>query len=398
METTYSLFSVFGIEAEYMIVDKTTLKVAPLAESVLSSLNHGVVQNEVDLGEASVSNELVSHVIEIKCSTPEPDLNEIDSKFHKTILKINSFLSSHNAILMPTAIHPWMNPDQETVLWPYGQKEIYNQYNKIFDCRGHGWSNLQSIHINLPYANEEEFLKLYSAIRAVLPLIPYLAASSPFYEGKLGELADNRLAFYEKNQIRVPSITGDVIPEPLTSLVDYHRLLEKIYRAISPYDPEKILQHPWLNSRGAIVKFDVQAIEIRVMDIQESPLMDSSLIFFITELIKKVATTEEFLDNAQSLDQKTLRGIYDQGKAFSEFKLPLDYSAAFRSLSKETEINLFISDLYQSVRSEIPKKYQVGIETIIQSGNLSKRMVRASLSPELYQSLIHTLEANTIYG
>ncbi|HAL85576.1 MAG TPA: hypothetical protein DCM31_01010, partial [Deferribacteraceae bacterium] len=37
-----------------------------------------------------------------------------------------------------------------------------------------------------------------------------------------------------------------------------------MYRDIAPYDPECILQEEWLNSRGAIARFDRKAIEIRL--------------------------------------------------------------------------------------------------------------------------------------
>ena len=39
-----------------------------------------------------------------------------------------------------------------------------------------------------------------------------------------------------------------------------------MYRQIAPLDPDHVVQYEWLNSRGAIARFDRNAIEIRVID------------------------------------------------------------------------------------------------------------------------------------
>src|SRR4029078_8648779 len=95
--------------------------------------------------------------------------------------------------------------------------EVYAIYNNIFDCTGHGWSNLQSTHLNLPFADPLECSKLHAAIRMVLPLLPALCASSPILGGKYSGYLDTRLTYYKTNQSRIPSITGQVIPEAIFS-------------------------------------------------------------------------------------------------------------------------------------------------------------------------------------
>ncbi len=61
-----------------------------------------------------------------------------------------------------------------------------------------------------------------------------------------------------------------------------------MYKDIAKYDPEKILQEEWLNSRGAIARFDRNAIEIRVLDTQETPAVDLFLATVTTKVIKKL--------------------------------------------------------------------------------------------------------------
>src|SRR5690606_37852350 len=57
-------------------------------------------------------------------------------------------------------------------------------------------------------------------------------------------------------------------------------------KAIAPFDQDNILDHHFLNSRGAIARFDRGAIEIRVTDIQECPKADIALLDFFVAIIK----------------------------------------------------------------------------------------------------------------
>src|SRR5690606_12908976 len=114
---------------------------------------------------------------------------------------------------------------------PHDFNEVYRAFDRIFDCRGHGWGNLQSMHINLPFADDEEFGRLHAAVRLVLPLLPGLAASSPLVENRRTGSMDNRLEFYRHNCARIPSVTGHVIPEPVFGIEEYRdQVLGRIYR------------------------------------------------------------------------------------------------------------------------------------------------------------------------
>jgi len=272
------LFEGFGVELEYMIVDRESLKVRPIADQVLQAAA-GELTNEIERGALAWSNELVMHVIELKTNGPAAGLTGLADVFQNDVRAINELLAPLNACLLPSAAHPWMDPHTETRLWPHDDATIYNAFNRIFDCRGHGWSNLQSVHLNLPFGTNDEFVRLHAAIRLVLPLIPGLAAASPFLDGRATGLLDSRLEAYRKNCAKIFSVTAHVIPEPVESIDDYHkRILEWIYNDLAPYDPEGVLRYEWANARGAIARFERQTIEIRVVDIQECPLADLAVV------------------------------------------------------------------------------------------------------------------------
>jgi glutamate---cysteine ligase / carboxylate-amine ligase len=185
-----------------------------------------------------------------------------------------------------------MDPATETVLWE-DPSEVYRTYDRIYGCRGHGWANLQSMHVNLPFASDGEFARLHAAIRLVLPLVPALAASSPFAEGKADGILDRRLEAYRSICVLTPSVAGEIIPDSIATRAEYEaRILAPMYEEIAPHDPAGVLRHEWLNSRGAIPRFDRDAIEIRLVDVQECPLADVAIAAAMASVVRRLYAEE----------------------------------------------------------------------------------------------------------
>jgi len=278
-------FAGYGIELEYMIVDRHTLAVMPIADTLLQAAS-GRPQADVDRGRFGWSNEIVLHLVELKNARPDPALEPLAAGFQSEVHAINRLLQPMGARLMPGAMHPWMNPAVETRLWPHDQAPIYQAYDRIFGCQQHGQANLQSMHLNLPFADDAEFARLHAAVRLVLPILPALAASSPFADGQASGFLDTRLANYCSAVQRVPSVIGQVIPDTSNSRAEYaSQVLAPMYRDIAPLDPQGALQHEWLNARGAIPRFDRNAIEIRVIDVQECPQADLAIAAAATAVV-----------------------------------------------------------------------------------------------------------------
>lgn len=300
------LFEGYGLELEYMIVDEATLDIRPVADQLFRAVAGQDASWHLPEGEDGLmgwSNELALHVLEFKTTRPTPRLDGMEQRFQQQVCEAEKLLKPLGCRLLPTGMHPWMNPDLETRLWPHENNEIYAAYDRIFGCRGHGWSNLQSSHINLPFANDEEFGRLHAAVRLVLPLLPALAASSPVVDGKWSPVADYRLEAYRTNSKRVPAMAGSLIPEPVFTRGDYEReVLGKLYTAMEGLDPEGVLRHEWANARGCIARFDRGSVEIRLLDSQECPLADMAIVALVGELVR--ALVEE-----RWLTYKQQRGI-----------------------------------------------------------------------------------------
>ena len=370
-----SAFSGYGIELEYMIVDAGSLAIRPIADRMLE----GLVQRETPAaghGGTGWSNELVRHVVEIKNIAPSADLATLPARFHSEIRAANRLLAAHEARLMPTAMHPWMDPATETALW---DDPIYRTYDRIYGCNAHGWANLQSMHVNLPFADDGQFARLHAAIRLIVPLLPALAASSPIAGGVATGLSDFRLDAYRSICAITPAVTGRIVPETVETRAEYEaKILGPMYDEIAPHDPDGVLRHEWLNSRGAIARFDRNAIEIRVIDVQECPQADAAIAAAASVAVKALYDERYApLDEQQAIATETLHDILlatirDADEAAIGH---VEYLHALGMPKAQCAARAIWSALLENAGSDT--WWRASIDVMLREGPLARRILRA---------------------
>ena len=426
--TNYKLWERFGVEMEFMIVDRDTLNVLPRADVPLGKDKDGNQLSDIEYDDIGLSNELVSHVLEFKCAHPKSTFEGLGKRFFHEIRRANKKLEKINAMLLPSACHPFMDP-AEMKLWPYDCLDIYQTYDRIFNCKGHGWANLQSTHLNLSFDGDEEFGELHAAIRLLLPLIPAIAASSPYLDSKYTGYRDARINVYRHNQDKVPEITGQVIPEPAYSYDEYNKMIfDKVKKAIDPYDSQHLLNHFFLNSRGAIARFDRGAIEIRLVDIQECPNADIA----IAEL--EIATLKAIVNGKFTTSSETANSVPRTLKEYREFLRNFDTTRLAELLNKTVKdaenasidwaeyLSVFGIDfatahenavtagdiwkhIYSVVKNDLTELSQSYMEKMLKRGTLSNALYKAlgdAPSHEAfvceYKKLADCLAHNRLYG
>ena len=380
---TLAAFAGYGVELEYMIVDRNTLSVLPIADELLRQAA-GRYVTEVSRGRAAWSNELVLHLVELKNAQPSSGLAGLLAAFPSEIKAINQALEPMGARLMPGAMHPWMDPRSETRLWPHAHADIYQTYHRIFDCNRHGWANLQSMHLNLSFANNTEFARLHAAIRLLLPIIPALAASSPIAEGQYSGFLDFRMENYRTHEIKIPSLLGRVIPDTVASRAEYEaRVFSSMYRDIAPYDPDGVLRHEWLNARGVIPRFDRNAFEIRVIDLQECPQADLAVATAIVAAVKALYNAQwTSLAAQQAIDTESLVEILLATVRDAELAI-IDNAAYLRLLGypgTRCEARELWRHLIESTWRDHPEQHaawEPALDTISMQGPLARRILRA---------------------
>jgi len=372
----YRPFEVTGLELEYAVVD-ANLRPRCLVEALFRHLA-GRPVSHLDCGRLGLSNEFAAHVFELKNGMPQRSLRRAETDLVRGVRRVaDSLRNQFGARLLPTGMHPFMRPT-ETELWQRAGRKTYATYARIFPIREHGWLNVQSCQINLPFGSERQTALLNNALALLLPYLPALAASSPAYEGRLGPCVDNRLVFYMRNQRRVPEITGPVVPEYIESYRQYRReVLAPMYRAIRRKGGQR-LAHEWLNSRAAILRFDRSAIEIRILDSQECVRMEVAIAAYVRAvsrwLVRQLGAGRITLPDHRVLVDD-LRAVVRGGGAtrIAAPHLPLSGPASRRTAQA---LLLRLLEQAQGETTTAERPYLHLVECRLRTGSLSERMRR----------------------
>ena len=382
----YRLFERFGIELEYMIVDRDTLDVLPVCDKLLREASGGedAADYEPD-GPYGIGwcNELALHVVELKTASPARSLSPLAGMFADHVRRVDALLAPMNAMLLPTGMHPWMDPDRELRLWPHENNEIYRTFDRIFSCSGHGWANLQSTHINLPFGDDAEFAQLHRAVRAVLPLLPGLAASTPSMDGVATGFADARLDVCRAKSKRIPSAAGIVVPEPSAREVSTRTRCWAGSTAILSRTTRKVSCVTNGPTRGAIARFTRGSIEIRVIDLQECPSADlavcSLTIALVRALVENRWTDATTLDKLESVDLSAvlLAGIREGEQAVVRCEPLLRALGIRQAQATVGEVWSHVAESLLDARSA----EGVAARRVVDAGTLSSRITAALGKP-----------------
>ena len=397
-KTTYKPLEVLGPEHEYSLVNKD-LKPLPISDKIIKEYC-GKTVNFIELPNFTFGKEMQLHVMEIKSNKPFRTPTEFEEIMQIAVATLSQIVQKHSAMLLGTGMHPLLRL-QDTALWPHYHKKIYQQYGKIFNLNQHGWLNIQSFHLNLPFQKESDAVQTHNQLANLCAYLPAITASSPIFEGKEGPDVDNRLQFYKINQKEVPSVTGDVIPEYVSSINQYRRdVIERYSQDLANAGADKtLLRREWVNSRGIIFRFDRCALEVRVMDEQECIKADVALACFVRAALRGlIASNAEFLRH--DLLVQDLNAIIKDG-------LSAEVSSPHGKTAKQVCQSYL--NLAKEHATEDEKKYLWLVEKRIGDGNLSEliqaRVLRRSQKTDfreavidVYSTLIKCLYDNEIYS
>jgi gamma-glutamyl:cysteine ligase YbdK (ATP-grasp superfamily) len=328
--------------------------------------------------------ELQMHVMELKANSPFKSPIEFEETMQNAVSTLSQIVQKHGARLLGTGMHPLLKLE-ETTVWPHYHRKIYREFAKIFNLNQHGWLNIQSFHLNLPYQKEADGIRTHNLLANLCAYLPAITASSPLYEGKLGPDKDNRLQFYKVNQKEIPSITADVVPEYATSFSRYkHDIIVQYSEDLAKVGAEKtILWREWINSRGVIFRFDRSALELRVMDEQECIKSDVALSCFIRAALRGLAAKKDVLLQHDMLVRDFNAVIRDGLNA--EVSNPNGKTAR--------EVCQAYLDLAQEHADAEEKKYLWLVEKRLETGSLSEvimaRVLRRAEKTSLHEAIVN---------
>jgi gamma-glutamyl:cysteine ligase YbdK (ATP-grasp superfamily) len=245
----------------------------------------------------------------------------------------------------------------------------------------------------------------------VLPILPGLAASSPFFDGKRGKHLDSRLEVYRKNARRVPSVSGQVVPEPVFTRREYEeRLLGRIYEDLAPLDPEGVIRHEWVNARGCIARFSRMTVEIRILDVQECPAADLA-VSGATASVVRAMVEEAWCDtkSQRKWDERELAGVL-HGAIRDADESVIDNRAFLDAFGYPERGRARIQDLWQHLVETVVvadpayADWKEPLQIILHEGCLARRIVSAVGADEslprleaVYRELAECLDVGKLF-
>ncbi len=265
-----------GTEHEYSIND-AGFNALPVSDQIIRTIC-GSTRSEILFGDVKLGKELQKTVLEFIPRVPADNLSSLEDQLMNGLRKFNRIFRDRYRLL-GLGMHPVMTLDR-TAVWDHDEREYYEEYNRLFNIRQHGWLNIQALQINLSYAHEQELVTTYNRLRSLLPFLIAVTASSPMVEGRLTGCADNRLLYYRQNQKEIPLICNRIIPEKIRSLADYRATQDEVFAELRQRGAD-ILCEEWVNSSGLIIRFSRTCLEIKALDEQECIRSDMAVCAFV---------------------------------------------------------------------------------------------------------------------
>jgi hypothetical protein len=290
-----------GTEHEYSINDRD-FQPLPISDRIIERI-HGSVEHEVLFGGIKVSKELQKHALELIPARPGT-LSYLEDNLYRGLVELLR-ATNYEYRFLGLGMHPILKLEQ-TTYWDHDEQEYYHTYDRLFNIKQHGWLNIQALQINLPYQNKDELVAAFNKIRALIPYLVAVSASSPMVEGNLTGYMDNRLIYYRENQARMPEICHDILPERLERVEDYVKINRSIYSELKRRSAS-ILCREWVNSRGVIVRFTRKCLEVKAIDEQECLHSDMAVSAFLLALLRSDLELEEDESGLMSLLETAMK-------------------------------------------------------------------------------------------
>lgn len=262
----------FHLEQAFALVGRTSLDPLPLVDEVLS-LQCGDRLREVDVGAMRWSNPGPRHSIRLATRNGLNGLYEAREIFSAGAAALRDAAAQVEGRLLPTGMHPWMEAERAQC-WPHGGDTKDQALIALGGKARHGWANQQGLRVSIPFAGEASFRETFACLRFLSPLLPALAAASPFVEGNPGPALNCRIAAGR-------------------DFLDGPSLMPRAYSSKGAYENELIVpgrerirslgvKLAPLDLCGHLLRADfaAQLIHIDVMDAQESLEADLALCAF----------------------------------------------------------------------------------------------------------------------
>ena len=354
-------FDGYGLAVDYLLVESGSL--IPMAPA-----------NIKDAGkDASWCVNKTATGIRLSTRTPANGLPAAGDRIVDGVKRMNALVEERSGgMLLPSGGHPFARIGDAPL--------SLENHTDLFGSRTAGALWTSGTTVEIPFTDEQDFGRLHTAVRMVLPLIPAISAASPFLEGERASGLSARLLAVMDGTPSIPELTGSYIPEVALDQAEYYRIvLEPIARAIADRDLAERIDYHTVNQRAAVASFDQGTIAINVADTQECPGMDAAVAEMTVAVINAMRAgrwVSNYLQRAWH-ESDLLAILKDVATMGSEAVITnRDFLLMFGKMRESATAGELWRDLYQQLREGLSESTRIRIAHILDHGCLAQRILR----------------------
>ena len=394
----YSLLSERTIEVEYIIADKDSMEAVPLAEKLIkkaAGCEKCSTYSPSD-SECSILWSLTKHdyIVKFSAQINRVNIREAEKILHNQIIEANRILEEFNAVLYASAVYPLpgsenasMNIKNNDLLFS-GSPDNFNNLikNSVF--------NYHYMKLYLHFENEEEFFRLHTAVRLIMPLLPALTSGSPVL-GDTEDSQDITLEIFKHKLSRTGKACRSIIPLPVRNRNEYEESINQCMKCDYVNNDSGMIDE----CRAVTADFEKGMLAVRIFDMQESPHVDFAVVRFITYILELIVNCRCSTEKQASISNEELLEIFDNITK-DGLKGMVENEKYLKLLSIEDQTKMSAWGIWMLLAKKV-KDYAglkiPPVENILKTGSLSERIIKAAEQrsvKETFQELAECLEEN----
>ena len=366
----YSLLSERKIELDYIIAEKDTMKAVPLAAELLEKAS-GVKQCKIfkpSDEDRKISWALTeyNYIVRFSADICRVNISEAEKLLHSQILEANRILEEYNAVLFSSAVYPVPCSDNFSA----NDSENKNVLPAEIDM------NYHYMKFFLPFKNEDQFFRLHTAVRLILPILPALTSASPVIDSKGELILDSGLEILKHKLDRKEWACRSIIPEPLKNRKEYEGSVTECLKCCKDNKGNSRIDE----CRAVTANFDEGTLSVRIFDMQESPHVNFAVVRFVTYVLEMLVNSPNGAEKQASISNENLSEIFDsitmeglKGIAYNGEYLRLLGIEGQEKMSAWGIWMLLAKQVKEFAGLKIPP-----VENILKTGSLSERITRIS--------------------
>ena len=368
--------SAIGLELEIALLRSATLEPAPGADLVLQDACGGALP-AVQMATTEWRRRPAASELTVAMLRPMPSLDGQAAALTASLRTLAGMLEPQGLRPSGAGNHPWVE----------AHRPVGTAAGRTDDPRARAldaltgpkipdWADTRAAVLSFPFLDDEDFRPLLAALRLIVPILPALAAASPYRGGRRGATLDERIAAVQARAAALPALGGAWYPENTVGVHAYRDVvLEPLRSALAPLDPDGRLPIDDFNARAVVARFGPRIVQLRAADVQECPAQDVAIAAAVVELARALVRGD-WLDLAaqMAVSDQTLADLGNrvlcEGRQASLTDAAALYGAPAGSSAGQAWSQLV-------ARSDLTAESRAALEFILHEGTLAERMLRA---------------------